>query len=127
MDGRHSPGIKDAPVFVRLPTKCFLGGRIRLTEGKVAVVDPEDWVVLNRHIWRAKLGRGGWYAQCKITRKGRTKYLYMHRIIANTPPDKHCHHKNGNTLDERRANLENMVPGQHEELHKMLRIARKRA
>lgn len=111
--------------FVRLPTKCFLDCRIRLTEGKVAIVDPDVWVTLDRHVWRAKLGRGGWYAYRIQNIKGRKKYTYLHRLIANTPPGKHCHHKNGNTLDERRANLENMTPGEHEGLHRMLRISRK--
>lgn len=127
MDERPTVRPAAPPLFARLPTKCFLACRIRLTEGKVAIVDPEDWVVLNRKVWRAKLGRGGWYAQAKIRRNGRTRYIYMHRLIANTPRDKHCHHKNGNGLDDRRLNLQNRDPGEHEQYHRMLRIARKSA
>lgn len=105
---------------------CPLCCSIPLTHGKHALVDPADWVALERKGWRAKKSRGGWYAY-KITKaKGRTRYTYMHRLIAKTPPIKITHHKNGFTLDNRRANLHNLTGAEHDNLHRMLRIAKRR-
>lgn len=106
--------------------RCFLGCRIRLSGGKVALVDPGDWVKLNRKNWKAKLARGGWYAIRTTVVNGRKKYTYMHRLIMNTPKEEICHHRNGNGLDNRKLNLENMAPTEHDQLSRMRRIARKK-
>lgn len=38
----------------------------------------------------------------------------MHREIMNTPKGMECHHKNGNTFDNRRkTNLENLTKQEH--------------
>lgn len=103
---------------------CPLCCSIALTKGKVALVDPWVWVYLKRTGWRAKKSRGGWYAYKPITINGKTHYVYIHRAIANCPKGKITHHKNRNTLDNRRANLDNMTENKHEQLHKMLRIAK---
>lgn len=107
--------------------KYYLCCHIRLSQGKFAIIDPVDWLKLVVRFWFAKKGWGGYYAYCKKTIDGQTTYTHMHRLIAKTPPELHCHHKNGRTLDNRRANLENWTPGYHENYHRMLRIARKSA
>lgn len=38
---------------------------------------------------------------------------YLHRLIMNAPKGSHVHHKNGNTLDNRRCNLEVLTPKNH--------------
>lgn len=95
-----------------------------LTKDKVAYIDPGVWVSINRNNWRAKKSKGGWYAYKIETRHGRKIYTYLHRFIMNTPKGQICHHKNGDTLDDRRSNLENVTPSHHEEIHKMRRITR---
>lgn len=103
---------------------CPLACVVRLTKGKIAIVDPWWWVRLNRHGWRAVLRKGGWYA-LKITgKKGRYKYHYMHRIVNQTPPGYETHHKNRNTLDNREANLETISSPNHRKLAQMSRISR---
>lgn len=105
---------------------CPLCCSIPLTQGKFALVDPEIWVWLDRKNWRAKKSRGGWYAY-KITRSsGKTRYAYMHRLINRAPAGKITHHKNGFTLDNRRENLQNMTESEHDNLHRMLKISKRR-
>jgi len=41
----------------------------------------------------------------------------MHRLVAHTPKGMVTHHRNRNTLDNRRANLINLSPKQHHALH----------
>lgn len=105
---------------------CPLCCSIPLTQGKFALVDPDVWVAIERKGWRAKKSRGGWYAY-KITRvKGKNCYTYLHRMIAEARAGQETHHKNGFTLDNRRANLINLTEAEHENLHRMLRIAKRR-
>ena len=75
---------------------------IKLTQGKVAIVDDEDYEYLNQ--WK-------WYL-CKgyITRNirledGRQGKIYMHRLIVDTPVGMYTDHINGNRLDNRKGNL----------------------
>lgn len=103
---------------------CPLACVIRLTKGKIAIVDPWWWVRLKRGRWRAVLRKGGWYA-LKITgKKGSYKYYYMHRVINQTPKGEECHHKNRNTLDEREENLENVTNPKHREIQLTSRITK---
>lgn len=105
--------------------QCDLCDSIQLTCGKRAIVDPQDRQLVGLTGWKAKLSRGGWYAYKPVITKNETRYVYMHRLIAHTPKGMICHHRNGNGLYNRRANLQNMTPNEHEQLSRMLRIARK--
>jgi len=91
--------------------------KINLGNDRFALVDPELYDELNRHKWYAKKSFHCWYAVRKITVNGKTVFLFMHRVIAQTPAGQICHHQNGNSLDERRANLLNMNPYDHKILH----------
>lgn len=116
---RNNPSSGSGDVIRYCPLCCA----IPLTKGYVALVDPEVWVAIDRKGWRVKKGRGGLYA-LKITYKlGKAVYTYMHRWIAGTPPDYETHHINGNTLDNRRANLLIVT---HEE-HKFIKRGRRRS
>lgn len=107
-------------------TACPFACVIRLTKGKIAIVDPWWWVKLNRKGWKAVLRKGGWYA-LKITgKKGRYKYHYMPRIIKGTPKGAECHHQNRNTLDNREENLENVTGIKHREIQQLSRITKYR-
>ncbi|MGM9319409.1 HNH endonuclease [Deinococcus aquaticus] len=68
-----------------------------------ALVDPVD-VLLSRHRWH-RGGKRRRYAVAAIN--GRT--VLMHRLIMGSPQHQQVRHLNGNTLDNRRGNLE-VVP-----------------
>ena len=97
---------------------------IKLTKGKTTIVDPEVWAKINRKNWRAKKSSGGWYAYKIETHNGKKVYVYLHRLIMNTPKGRICHHKNGHTLDNRKSQLEHVTPTQHEQHHQMRRITK---
>jgi hypothetical protein len=80
---------------------------IPLTQGKVAIVDDEDFDELNRYKWCADRGFGTWYAH----RGGRTvdgvrgPKVKMHKQILVAPVGMEIDHINGDGLDNRRCNL----------------------
>lgn len=75
---------------------------IELTQGRVAIVDDDDFEILNQCKWHY-----GWgYAKRRVYfGGGRSKYLRMHRVIMNPPDGIQVDHKNGDGLDNRRCNL----------------------
>lgn len=91
--------------------------RIDLGKGFFALVSPEDYEEINRHKWYAKKSFCRYYACRKVIRDMDAILERMHRIIAKTPANMVCHHKNGNSLDNRRANLLNMTLFDHTKLH----------
>jgi hypothetical protein len=79
--------------------------RIPLTQGKFAIVDPDDYSRLCRHKWFAAKSRLTFYA-VRSSRKGSKRYrLHMHRDVLKAPDDMFVDHINRNGLDNRRANL----------------------
>lgn len=105
---------------------CPLCCYITLSNGSICAVDPADWVRLRNYTWIAKKGKRGWYAIRKVHVQGRTQTIYMHREIAKPAPIFEIHHKNGNTLDNRRTNLQVIGKHTHKLLHRTLRISRRR-
>jgi hypothetical protein len=76
---------------------------IPLTQGKVVIVDDEDFEKVNNYRWRTLNGRSG-YACYAIS--GQTpNHILMHRLIMGATVDQQIDHKNGNGLDNRKANL----------------------
>lgn len=80
---------------------------ISLTQGKVAQIDPEDWPLVSRHTWHAKLESGAlWYAATSIREAGVKRTLKMHDLIMGVRPGEMADHIDGSaTLDNRRSNL----------------------
>lgn len=72
--------------------------KIKLTQGKYAIVDDCDYVELSKHRWCLRCGS---YAG----RYDGGVFVYMHRIINDTPDGMVTDHINRDTLDNRRANL----------------------
>ncbi len=73
---------------------------IPLTKGKVALVDDEDYDGLAQYEWQFYAPGPGYAARFE---KG-TCFL-MHRVIMQASEGELIGHWNGNTLDNRRANL----------------------
>ena len=83
--------------------------RIPLSQGKFAIVDPEDYERLNQYKWHAQKdgGGGSCYALSYLPRNGRRKRKKkrMHRMVIEIPEGFYCDHINQNGLDNRKANL----------------------
>jgi hypothetical protein len=81
--------------------------RIPLTQGKFAIVDPEDYEKLSKYKWHINTGRGTFYAaRCQWDRKEKkTKSVKMHREIMKIADGLYVDHINGNGLDNRKVNL----------------------
>ena len=74
---------------------------IPLTQGKVALVDDEDFEELSKHKWYFHNG----YALRNDYRKETPTKIMMHRAILGITDSRMGDHINGNTLDNRRGNL----------------------
>lgn len=75
---------------------------VRLTKGCVALVDDEDLPLVAPHRWCvAAMGKGHKYA----VRQANGKRVILHRTILGAQPGQYVDHRNGDTLDNRRANL----------------------
>jgi hypothetical protein len=72
-----------------------------------ALIDPEDWK-LAAIPWRAQRSHTGDFYAVRAVSLGKdqkTRMLYLHREVLQAPENVQVDHKNGNTLDCRRANL----------------------
>lgn len=78
---------------------------IPLTQGKVALIDPEDFTRVNQFEWHAARRDQTWYAASSALRRRNGACLYMHRLILNASLGQHVDHRNGDGLDCRRENL----------------------
>jgi hypothetical protein len=77
------------------------------------LIDREKFEELRKFSWRLRRSGSCFYAIRRFYRDGRVFYEKMHRRIAKTPKNEHCHHVNHNCLDNRLANLQNLAPSAH--------------
>jgi hypothetical protein len=81
---------------------------IQLTQGKVAIVDDDDFDRVNRYEWQAHLFDRHWYAKRSVRLNGHRTTQEMHRFIMNLEcgdPHKVDHRNREETLDNRKENL----------------------
>ncbi len=76
---------------------------IPLTQGKVAIVDAEDYAWLSQHKWYLQKKGGNSYA----VRRENGKMIRMHREIMQTPEGLVVDHKDGCGLHNRKCNMRN--------------------
>lgn len=93
------------------PQKIYVGNDMW------AIVDDDWFPHLIKYQWRAELFHSSYYAVTDVAGRNGKRKLRMHRLVANTPPRKFPHHRNHNTLDNRRENLLNVTSQEHDELH----------
>lgn len=82
--------------------------KIRLTQGKYALVDDEDFNYLNSFKWHStKITKSAktCYAVRNQRQNGIKKNITMHRFLMNFPVGKQIDHKDGNGLNNQRENL----------------------
>lgn len=90
---------------------------IPLTQGKVALVDDEDYDWLMQWKWCAALSRGSrnWYAVAYIN----GKRTLMHRFIMNAQKGQTLDHINGDGLYNCKSNLRFCTPTQNTQNQKL--------
>lgn len=80
--------------------------RLKLNNGMTVQVDGEDYEYLRQ--WKWGYSNSG-YAYRILTRSTdglrSQRILYMHRLLAKTPPDLQTDHVNRDKLDNRKSNL----------------------
>lgn len=82
--------------------------------GRVTLVDDEDFEELNQYIWHYSNG----YAKRSEYADGRGSertIFIMHRVIMNTPEGMLVDHINHDTLDNRKVNLRNCTKGDNQQ------------
>ena len=97
---------------IKRPAVCLFGDgimkEIPLTQGKVALVDDEDFELVSRFKWRAHskgYAHTALYMGC-IGGKEQTCDVYLHRLIMRPPKGFQVDHINHNKLDcRRRSNM----------------------
>jgi hypothetical protein len=86
---------------------------IKLTQGKVALVDDEDYEYLNQFKWYAHKKPCTFYAERSVgNRKNRT-LVRMHRVIMNTHDNMQVDHIDHNGLNNQKCNLRNCTASQN--------------
>lgn len=82
---------------------------VPLSQGKVALVDAADYSRIAKYKWtyltKKRRGKSTQYARRSVWSKDKQQTVYLHRFILNAPAHLHVDHKNGDGLDNRRANL----------------------
>lgn len=80
---------------------------IPLTQGRVALVDIEDFEELNKYKWQSHRNHASRHKA--VTKKPDGKWCYitilMHRFIMKAKKGQEIDHVNGNGLDNRKVNL----------------------
>ena len=75
----------------------------------VALVDDKDYPFLSQFLWRAKLSDGSsnlYHAARDVVIGQKKLTVRMHRLITEADDDQMVFHINGNTMDNRRRNLQ---------------------
>lgn len=81
--------------------------RIKLTQGKFALVDDEDYEFLSQWKWRTSKRPRNFYAirdQWDPVQKKQIR-IHMHRLLLNPPDGFETDHRDGNGLNNQRYNL----------------------
>ena len=83
---------------------------IKLTQGKTAIVDDEDYEILSKSKWYAGYDGNNFYAKRSgFSVDGKRTIIRMHRVIMSSSYGIEVDHRNGNTLDNRKENLRHCV------------------
>jgi hypothetical protein len=85
--------------------------KIKLTQGKVTLVDDEDFKYLNQFKWCARKHRNTYYA-CRKSKYSNNRN--MHRLIMNTPSYLQVDHIDHNGLNNQKSNLRNCTNSQNQ-------------
>lgn len=79
--------------------------RIKLTQGKVALVDDEWYEYLNQWKWHVRQSGRNFYAARNHVLNGKWQTIFIHRLVTDCPRGMVIDHINGNGLDDKLVNL----------------------
>lgn len=90
--------------------------RIELTKGYAATIDDDLLPLLSQWKWTTFIGGGGrpYAGRRECCADGRRRLVLMHRVINDTPDGLHTDHVDGDSLNNRRANLRTATPRQNQ-------------
>lgn len=88
-----------------------MSSKIKLTKGKYAIVDKEDYDFLNQWKWYCNPQGYAVREEYFGMRNGKKirKTIRMHRVINETPEELEVDHRDGNPLNNRKKNLVNVT------------------
>lgn len=101
---------------------------IKISKGKETIVDDDMFKFLNQWTWHCNPYGYAVRTQYEIgsgSKNKRTKAIFMHRLIMNTPNDKVIDHINHNPLDNRRSNLRICSRTENQRNMKLISISNK--
>lgn len=84
-----------------------------LTQGKIAVIDAADYLLVSQLRWFALRDHNTWYAVSTTHPQ-----VKLHQWLMDTYGPVHVHHRNGNGLDNRRCNLQIISAAHHARQHR---------
>jgi hypothetical protein len=91
---------------------------IRLTQGKMALVDDEDFDLLNQVKWHADKYPNTYYARRMVWIGEKRVCQRMHHLILEVPPHMEIDHIDGNGLNNQKLNLRVVTSRQnHQNIH----------
>jgi hypothetical protein len=79
--------------------------RIELTQGYHALLDDEDFARVAAYSWHVAKRRGRRYAVANVGRGAAKTTVYLHRLVLDAPPGVEVDHRDGEGLNNTRANL----------------------
>jgi hypothetical protein len=85
---------------------------IKLTQGKIAIIDDVDLPLILQYKWHA-VKKNDRYFIARSTSRNR-KAIVMHRLIMQPADNMEVDHINGNPLDNRRSNLRIVTHSQNQ-------------
>ena len=91
--------------------------KIKLTQGKFALVDDEDFEKLNKYKWYSTKPTSLYYAITFINKRN----IRMHRFILNPKREEEIDHIDGNGLNNQKINLRICTHSQNMTNHKIRR------
>jgi hypothetical protein len=104
----RAPGQREKGSSVLIELKKYLGKfmkEIKLTRGKIALVDDEDYYNLMYWSWCATPNRGKYYAKRATIKNGKYKMIPMSNTIMNPPEGMIVDHIDHNGLNNQKSNL----------------------
>lgn len=91
---------------------------IELTQGKVAIIDDEDYEIVSKHNWRAYKDKNTYYAITRYEHTPPYSQISLHRFIMNDPEGMVVDHIDGNGLNNKKENLR-IVTRQQNNSHRL--------
>lgn len=78
---------------------------LKITKGKIVLIDDEDFEKVSQYNWISREGRNTSYAKAHIGSWKDRKFIHLHNLIMNTPAGCIVDHLDHNGLNNQKSNL----------------------